>query len=384
MQFNQSTFQNMNLRSFAVPFASGLLAFALFVIIGGTPLLRAGGMAVAVTGIAFTLQRMGALLTITGTLALSLSPALWSQTGGAQDYTPNTLVFLLLAALGGAAFLIALSRRPYVVLVIALTVFAVLFYSQIGIARSLRLTVITSAWLIYLLFNAIVLTNPRPDGPPPALLGAQYRAGILLLLGIGVINDPLFVLFVPVVVLGLTMSKSYIPPWYWAITLIIALLGARGLLVEYINPEWWNYDALAASELGINIPYIIADGWRAAFRWVDTFGLIAQQFTLVGVVLGVFGLARMARWYPVLGVAMLVLWGIFFWFGLVYFGRDREILLLPLFMIQVVLMTYAVYTFGQWLERITSSSHRSPLANIAAVVYVMLPAVMFMNIIGVM
>lgn len=368
-------------REIAPPILSALIAFALFVWVGGTPMLRAAGMALAVAGIALTLRRMGGLLAICGGLALALSPALWSQTGGAQDYTPGSLVFLLIGALALAAFLVALSSRPYVVLVIALVVFAILFSSQVGLARSLRLNVIASAWLIYLLFNAIAVTNPRPDGPPPALLGAQYRAGLMLILGIGVINDPLFVLFVPVVVLGLAMSKSYIPPWYWAIMVIVAVIGVRGVTIEYVNPQWWNADPLFVRDTGWNVPFIVASGWRAPIRWVELFGLVAAQFTIVGLLLGVFGLARMARWYPVLGVAMQVLWGLFFSFGLVYFGRDREALLLPLFMTQVILMTYAVYAFGEWLERAPGQRGNHLMRYAAAVIYALLPLAMLAEII---
>jgi hypothetical protein len=370
----------LSLREVSPPIISALVAFALFVWLGGTPVLRAAGMALAVAGVALTLRRMGGLLSISGGLALALSPALWSQTGGAQDYTPGSLVFLLIGALALTALLVALSQRPYVVLVIALIAFALLFSSQVGLARSLRLNVIASAWLIYLLFNAIVMTNPRPDGPPPALLGAQYRAGLMLILGIGVINDPLFVLFVPVVVLGLAMSKSYIPPWYWGIMVIVAVIGVRGIAIEYVNPQWWSADPIFVLETGWNVPYIVAEGWRAPIRWVELFGLIAAQFTLVGLLIGVFGLARMARWYPVLGVAMQVLWGLFFAFGLVYFGRDRDALLLPLFMTQVVLMTYAVYAFSQWLERARGPGEHRALRYAAAAVYGLLPLFMLIQI----
>ncbi|HRL11967.1 MAG TPA: hypothetical protein PKX07_08805, partial [Aggregatilineales bacterium] len=61
-------------REIAPPILSALIAFALFVLVGGTPMLRAAGMALAVAGIALTLRRMGGLLAICGGLALALSP----------------------------------------------------------------------------------------------------------------------------------------------------------------------------------------------------------------------------------------------------------------------------------------------------------------------
>jgi hypothetical protein len=38
-----------------------------------------------------------------------------------------------------------------------------------------------------------------------------------------------------------------------------------------------------------------------------------------------------------------------FAFGLAYFGRDRTTLLVPLLMMQVFLMCYAVHAAGQWV-----------------------------------
>jgi hypothetical protein len=83
----------------------------------------------------------------------------------------------------------------------------------------------------------------------------------------------------------------------------------------------------------------------------------------------------------VLGVAMQVLWGLFFSFGLVYFGRDREALLLPLFMTQVILMTYAVYAFGEWLERAPGQRGNRLLRYAAPVIYALLPLAMLAEII---
>ena len=80
-------------------------------------------------------------------------------------------------------------------------------------------------------------------------------------------------------------------------------------------------------------------------------GLIIGQFTAVGLALGVLGLARLARWYPPVGVVTMIAFATYAAFGLIYFGADSPVLLLPLLMIQLLWMTYAVYTFGQWLQK---------------------------------
>lgn len=362
--------------------ACGLIAFLAYISIGNTPVLRALGLALAIVGVALTLRQMGAALSVTGGLAVAFCGAFWAQTSGSQTYTPDTIVFVLGLAGIIAGGVVAFSQRPYVVLVIALAVFAVLFYSQIGIARSLRLNVLTSAWLIYLLFNAIMETNPRPDGPPPARLSAQYRAGILLLIGIGIINDPLTVLFTPAVALGLVLSKTRIPLWYWGVLGVLVALGIRGVYVEYVNELWWGIPLERVVTMTQRPPYLVAEGFRAAERWIDLFVMISNQFTPVGLLLGIVGLARMARWYPVLGIAMMLIWGAFFTFGLMYFGRDRQILILPLFIVQGVMMTYAVYALGQWVSKTLQLGSDSALAWVTPALYVCLPALMFYNIVN--
>ncbi len=360
----------------------GLTAWFLFVWLGQTPIVRATGMAVAILGIAATLRRMGAAQAFAGGLVLALSPAFWSQTGGASGYTPTTLALALVAAVGFSVLVVALSQRPYVVMAVTLAVFAALFFSQIGVTRSLRVSVITSAWMIHLLYMAVIESNPRPDDPAPARLRAQHRAGLLLLLGVGVINDPLFVLFAPSVILGLAMSKTRIPLWYWATLSVLILLGLRGMIVEYYRPEWWQFSAERALERGITRPFLIGGAWRLPERWFDLFGLLTAQFTLIGVVLGLVGLSRLARWYPTLGITLLIAWGAFFAFGLGYFGRDRAVLLLPLLMIQVIWMTYAVYVVGQWLEKILKPAARAPLRYATAALYLLMPTFLLLEILG--
>ncbi len=362
--------------------SAALIAWAAFIALGNTPVIRATGMALAVAAISLTLRRLDGALALIGGLILAFSPAFWSQTGGAPGRFPDTLALTLVLAAVVVIVLVALSRRPYVVGAVALGVVAALFITQIGEARSLRVTVMGSAWLIYLLFTAVLETNPRPDGPPPAQLKAQYRAGMLGLLVIGVINDPLFALFVPSVALGLSQAKTRLPWWYWATLGAVLLVGLYGIVDQYVVARWWSADALALHTSGRAVPYLVAAGWQEPLRWLDLFRLLAAQFTLMGVLLGIIGLARLSRWYPVLGEVTLLGIACFFSFGLAYFGADRAVLLLPLFMLQVIAMTYAVYVLGQWLQKALHPARGGALRWLMPAAYLLMPTLMLLDILG--
>lgn len=358
-------------------------AFMAFTLIGGTPLLRALGLSAAVAGVALTVRNMGALMSLVGGLAIAFSPAYWAQTGGGGS-TPATIVLALGAGAILALVIVILVQRPYVALVAALVAFAAVFLSQIGEPRSLRLTVLASAWLIYLLVQAVLTANPRPDEPPRYgyRFAAALRAGILLILAAATINDPLFVLFVPAVSLGLIQSRARIPLWYWLILGVIVAFGVRGIVLAYVSPQWWGASVDAALSARANIPYLVADGWRDGARWITTFGLLVSQFTIVGVALGVLGVARLARWYPPLGTVMMVAYATFFAFGLAYFGRDRSTLLLPLLMIQTFLMCYAVHAIGQWACKMLHTPEVLTVRWVAPAALAVLPALLLVQIVS--
>jgi hypothetical protein len=243
----------------------------------------------------------------------------------------------------------------------------------------LRLTTLLTAWFLYLLVDVLLLTNPRPDGPPPATLEPYQTWGLLLLLTLGILNDPLFTLLAPALFLALLLSKTRLPLWYWALSAIIAIYGARGIAILYLDSGWWLFPA--ANAQNIHVPFVIADGWRQAWRWLYLINLVIAQFTAFGVLLGVVGLARMARWYPPLGIVTMIAYATYALFGLVYFGRDSAVLLLPLLMIQILWMTYAVYALRQWLQKTLHPT--SPVARwLAPAIFVLLPITLFVRIAG--
>jgi len=340
------------LRYWLPPLVSGALALTLL-LIGETPVVRAGGLALSIIGVGFALRRMGALLTVIGSLTLTLSPAFWSQSGGAVG-SPATIVLAFGAATVIVLLGVWLSRRPGFALGAGILTFALLFWSQIGTPQSLRLSIFVTAWLLFLIIDMLLITNPRPDEAAPPILrlkglettlvqadGSQpaqpyHTYGILLLYTIGVLNDPLLTLLAPAVVLSLTLSRTPLPVWYMPGLLVLIVVGMRGIAVDYLELRGYQF---------------VLDEWRHAQRWLSVFHFVTAQFTLIGVILAVLGLARLARWYPPLGVVTMLGYGAYGLFGLVYIGPDRALLLMPMLIIHITWMTYAVFSLGEWLAK---------------------------------
>ncbi len=360
---------------------AGALAWFAFVFVGQTSLIRASGLAVVIVIMAMTLRRWGAALTVIGGLALAFSPAFWSQTGGTDSLNlPTTLLLVALAALI-VVLLTRLGDWPYLGLVVGvgLVIFAVVFWGQVITPRSLRLTTLLAAGMFYLLVQALYITHPRPDELPPANLSTRHMLGLLLCFGVGVINDPLFTLLAPAVVLGLLLSRTRLAWWYWGLIVVFIAIGVYGIVIEYVSSTWWLYSAAQAESQNLRVPYVMADGWHEASRWINLVGLVISQFGVLGVLLGILGLARLARWYPPLGSVTMIAYAAYVIFGLVYFGRNNAVLLLPLMMIQVFWMTYAVYSFGEWMKK--SFTVARPVVHwFAPAIYILLPLLMLLRI----
>lgn len=357
----------------------GLLSWLSFMLIGNTPVLRAAGLAFVLVGMTMALRRYGAVLAVTGALALAFSPAFWSQTGGADSLNLGLTLLVLGIAGGVGLVLIRFSNQLYLGVAAAFFIFAVLFWSQLAQPGSLRLTTLSTAWLMYVLVDVLHRTNPRQDEAPAVILPARHYFALLTLLAVGVINDPLFVLIAPALVLGLFLSRAALPWWYWAALLALVLYGSYGLANEYVNSTWWRYPAAQAEALNLTLPYMMADGWREASRWIYMIELVVQQFTVIGVGVSILGVSRLSRWYAPLGVVTMVAYATYGVFGLMYFGRDSAVLLLPLLMVQVLWMTYAVHAVGQWLQGL---SQNAALRWIASAVYMALPVFLLLRILG--
>lgn len=341
---------------------AGAAAFTAFMLVGQTPLVRAAGLAAVIIGFALALRPMGAWLTVGGALFLAVSPVFWAQTGGAESLDPAAVLAAGLTALAvgavlwrAAAFMRAVpaDRARWWALGAAVAVFALGFFLVFGTPRSLRVTTLASAWVLYLLIDGLFRANPRPDSPPIGNLGVQHTWGLLLVLGIGIANDPLMTLFTPAVALALFLSRHRVGWGFWLLLAALAVFGVWRAAPLYISPYWFPYDARLASTSGLQTPFIIGGAWREPARWLYLIDLLARQFTPLGLALGVLGLARLSRWYPPIGITSLIAYAAFAAFGLVYFGKDSPVLLLPMLMLQVWWMTYAVYTLIQWAQKYT-------------------------------
>ncbi|MBZ0277072.1 MAG: hypothetical protein K8I60_13060, partial [Anaerolineae bacterium] len=325
--------------------------------------------------------RLGGVLAVAGGLALTFTPAFWSQTSGSVSPTLNIIAALLALVAVGIVVVSLVSKRPMVGLGVGVVGFVILFSILVRTPQSLRLTTLFTAWMLYLLVDALRTSNPRPDGPPPKPLRLRHTVGMLMLLALGVLNDPLVLLLIPAVALGWMLSRTPISRWYWLILGLVAVLGIIGMANTYMDSGWWLRSASEMESAGVRVPFMLADGWRAGSRWLYLFQLVIEQFTPVGVLLGILGLARLARWYPPLGSVMMVAYAAYALFGLMYFGKNSAVLLLPLLMVQVIWMTYAAYTLGEWLKK--SLRQQSGLVGWAApAVYTLLPLVLLLRILG--
>jgi hypothetical protein len=368
--------QILLIRFWTPALVNGAIAWLLLLLLGQTPLMRASGLALVIIGVTLALRRMGSILALIGGLALTLSPVFWSQTGGGQG-EPATIVIALAAASVTVIIVAFLSNRPYIGMGLGIVVFAGLFWSQIGTPRSIRLTAFIISWLMFLLIDMLLLTNPRPDEAPMILRDGRLKTadgaaearpyhtlGILLLMAVGVLNDPLLTLLFPSIALSLFLTHTRFAWWYWLALGLIAIVGLRGLWVDYM----------------IGQAHLLAlVDWRDGARWVNMIQLVISQFSIIGIIFGVLGLARLARWYPPLGTVLMLAYAAYWFFGLVYSGNQRDLLLLPMLVIQIVWMCYAVLALSEWVAK-SLQNYPKIGRYIVILGYGILPLLMFFNI----
>src|SRR5688572_12616559 len=139
MRFTGDEEQFRLIRFWLPSLLSAGLVWLLLLYVGQTPLSRATGLALVIMGVTLALRRMGSALSVIGGLALAFSPVFWSQTGGGQG-EPATIV--MAAAVAAIVVMIAalVSKKPYIGMGLGIVVFVAFFFSQIGTARSIRLT----------------------------------------------------------------------------------------------------------------------------------------------------------------------------------------------------------------------------------------------------
>ena len=358
-----TTTQRRMLRQWLPACFTAVIAWLLLLLIGETPIARATGLALAVLGATAAMRSMGLIASVAGGFSLALCPVFWSQAGGATTL-PATIVIAALVAAGSMLLASLLTRRNEIAMGLGIVLFAAIFWSQIGAGQSLRLTVLVAAWLLYLLTDMLLLTNPRPGIKPQQAPRRWHLAGILPLFAIGVLNDPLVTLFSPAILLALLLSYARLPAWYWLTALAIVLAGAFMLAQTYL---------LA------NPPLLLPLGWRDALRWIQLGEYPLAQFGIAGVALAAVGVARLARWYPPLGTMTLIAYACYTLFGLTYIGNHREVLLLPLIIIQAMWMTYAVHSVSQWVNK-SLRNEAGMWIHLVSALYFALPALLLVQI----
>lgn len=356
--------QVRKIRYWAPAAITAALAWLLLLSLGETPLFRASGLALAVMGVTASMRRMGFIASIAGGLTMTLCPIFWSQTGGSLT-KPATIVLAIGMACVAALLASMIVKRSYLGIGLGIAVFVLIFWSQIGIAQSLRLTGLATAWFMYLLVDMVLLGNPRPGTKPPSPPRPLHTYGLLFLFAIGAINDPLFALFAPALLLALFLSYAELPLWYWLSVLAAAGIGMGLLAQSYLAPE---------------PPLLALLNWREAASWIRLGQLLTDQFSIIGIIIAVLGLARLSRWFPPLGTVSVIAFAAYTFFGLVYLGDNRDVLLLPLVMIQILWMTYAVNTFGQWVNK-TLGSETARWTHFVSAFYLVVPVILLLNII---
>jgi hypothetical protein len=351
------------IRQWGPAFVTAGSAWLLMLVIGDTPVARALGLALAIFGVTAGMRQMGFVASIAGGLTLALCPVFWSQTGGGQS---QPAVIVIAAGVAGFVMLLAsyLLKRKDLGIGLGIALFLAIFWSQIGTAQSLRLTGLVTAWLLYLLVDMILLTNPRPGIRPSHSPKPWHTVGMLLLFAIGTINDPLVTLLAPAILLALFLSYAKLPASYWLALLAMTGIGIVLLVRAYLTPQPTPLDVW---------------GWREGTRWIELGQLVIAQFSPFGIILGVIGLARLSRWYPPLGTVTMIAYAAYVFFGLAYRGSHRDILLIPLIIIQVMWMTYAVNTLGQWINK-SLADDSGRWIHLISGFYFLLPAFLLLDI----
>lgn len=243
-------------------------------------------------------------------------------------------------------------------LLAALTLaFSVTFWSQAIEAEVYALNALFVVIIIGILVHGLYVTDPRFGGE--RAMGARSVFGLALAFGFGLTNHLTIVLLVPPAIFGLWMCRPRLTPKQWAVA--AGLFAAPLLLYLYIPLRWPALHGGAAMPFAEFIAWVTGQRFGGALmfeyfsqtdRWATIFRLVVEQFGVVGLLLAVVGLARLARWFPGVGVVTLLAYGAYFAYSLVYIIPDIGVFLIPMHIIQVIWMAYAVHAVSEWLPKL--------------------------------
>ncbi len=266
--------------------------------------------ALAVLVCAEVIRRLetGRLLAVLSALMLAFSPTFWSQAIGAEVYTLNALFVIII--LGS-------------------------------------------------LINALYRTDPRFGGQETMRVHSIWA--LALAFGLGLTNHLTLVLLLPAALLAMWICHPRLTHREWGIA--AGMFGLGLLVYLYIPLRWPALHAGAGMPLDDFIAWVTGRRFGGALmweyfsvpeRWMTIFRLALDQFGVIGLALGLLGLARLARWFPGVGTVSLVAYGAYFAYALVYIIPDIGVFLIPMHIIQVIWIAYAVHAISEWAPKFIS------------------------------
>ncbi len=262
-----------------------------------------------------------------------------------------------LACAGLTLILQRLAGPPLAALAGLALAFSQTFWSQAVEAEVYALNALFVVIILGVLIDALYVTAPRFGGQGE--MRVQSVWALCFAFGLGLTNHLTLALLIPAALAALGMCRPKLTVRQWAVAL--ALFGAGLLVYLYIPLRWPALHNGATLPLGDFLAWVTGQRfggalmlayWSQPDRWLTIGRLIADQFGVVGLVLGVIGLARLARWFPEMGVVTMLTYGASFAYALVYIVPDIAVFLIPMHIIQVIWMAYAVHAVGDWVRKL--------------------------------
>ena len=235
--------------------------------------------------------------------------------------------------------------------------FSPTFWSQAVEAEVYALNALFAVAILGILIDALYLTAPRFGGQ--GAMRARSVWTLAFAFGLGLTNHLTLALLLPAALLALWICRPGLTARQWGVA--FALLGAGLLVYLYIPLRWPALHGGATMPLGDFLAWVtgqrfggavMLEYWSQPDRWLTIGRLVVDQFGVIGLILGVIGLARLARWFPEMGVVTLLAYGAYFAYALVYIVPDIAVFLLPMHVVQVIWMAYAVHAAGEWASKL--------------------------------
>ncbi|MBN1286961.1 MAG: DUF2723 domain-containing protein [Anaerolineae bacterium] len=235
--------------------------------------------------------------------------------------------------------------------------FSATFWSQAVEAEVYALNALFVVIILGILVNGLYVTDPRFGGG--RAMRPRRVFGLALAFGFGLTNHLTIVLLAPAAALMLWMCRPRLTLKQWGAAAVC--LAAPLLIYLYLPLRWPALHDGAGMPFDEFIMWITGQRFGGALmfeyfsqpdRWMTIFRLVIDQFGIMGLLLAVVGLARLARWFPGVGIVTLVAYGAYFAYALVYIIPDIAVFLIPMHVIQVIWIAYAVHAISEWAPKL--------------------------------